>query len=91
MSAALNRTPSELHPVTAPDDVGRSYPEHPANDPMPPRLGEWLTAAEAANYLRLPSVNALYQRVAHGQIKALRLGRKMRFRRRDLDGLMRAA
>jgi excisionase family DNA binding protein len=50
---------------------------------------EWLTAHEAASYLRLPSVNALYQRVARGQIKELRLGRQMRFRRRDLDALIR--
>jgi excisionase family DNA binding protein len=50
-----------------------------------------MTAAEAADYLRLPSVAALYQRVARGQIKALRLGRQLRFLRRDLDVLMRAA
>jgi excisionase family DNA binding protein len=61
----------------------------PSNDPMPSR--EWMTAAEAADYLRLPSVAAPYQRVARGQIKAQRLGRQMRFRRRDLDALMRAA
>ena len=60
-----------------------------ANEPMTVR--EWMTAAEAADYLRLPSVNALYQRVARGQVKAQRLGRQMRFRRRDLDSLMRAA
>jgi excisionase family DNA binding protein len=60
-----------------------------ANQPM--RALEWMTATEAADYLRLPSVNALYQRVARGQVKALRLGRQMRFRRRDLDALMRAA
>lgn len=93
MNAALNLRPSELSPIVAAHDVRwtGAYPEHPANEPSVPRLGEWLTAAEAANYLRLPSVNALYQRVARGQVKALRLGRQMRFRRRDLDGLMRAA
>jgi excisionase family DNA binding protein len=53
-----------------------------------PRVHDWLTAVEAADYLRLPSVAALYQRVARGQIKAFRLGRQMRFRRRDLDALM---
>ncbi|ABC81236.1 helix-turn-helix domain-containing protein [Anaeromyxobacter dehalogenans] len=58
-----------------------------ANEPM--RTPEWMTAAEAASYLRLPSVKALYTRVARGQVKALRLGRRMRFRRRDLDALMR--
>jgi excisionase family DNA binding protein len=60
----------------------------PANEPV---AREWMTAAEAAEHLRLPSVAALYQRVARGQIKAHRLGRQMRFRRRDLDALMRAA
>ena len=54
-------------------------------------MTEWLTAAEAAQYLRLPSTKALYQRVARGQMKTLRLGRQMRFRRRDLDALMRTA
>jgi excisionase family DNA binding protein len=52
------------------------------------RAGEWLTAAEAAEYLRL-SVKALYQRRARGQIKGYTLGsRHIRFRRRDLDALM---
>jgi hypothetical protein len=41
--------------------------------PLPTTPGDWLTAAEAASHLRLPSVNALYQRVARGQVKALRL------------------
>jgi excisionase family DNA binding protein len=48
-----------------------------------------MTAAEAADYLRVPSPKALYQRVARGQVKAYRLGRGLRFRRRDLDQLMR--
>jgi hypothetical protein len=33
-------------------------------------------------------VNALYQRVARGQVKVYRLGRGLRFRRRELDALM---
>lgn len=62
----------------------------PANEPM--RFHEWLTASEAAEYLRLPSVKALYQRAARGQIKKYVLGsRLIRFRRRDLDALMRPA
>ena len=65
-----------------------TIPTVAANEPM--RLHEWMTAAEAAEHLRLPSVNALYQRVARGQMKALRLGRQMRFRRRDLDALLAA-
>jgi excisionase family DNA binding protein len=57
-----------------------------------PSHSEWLTAAEAADHLRLPSVNALYQRVARGQVTALRLGeRRMRFSRRHLDSLMKPA
>lgn len=61
-----------------------------ANEPM--RVHEWLTASEAAEYLRLPSVKALYQRAARGQIKKYLLGaRLVRFRRRDLDALMRPA
>ena len=47
--------------------------------------GEWLTADEAAERLRLPTVRALYQRVARGQLKAYRLGRSLRFRRREVD------
>ena len=53
-----------------------------------PVVSLWLTAAEAAEYLRLPSVDALYQRVARGQVKAFRLGRALRFKRPDLDALM---
>ncbi len=46
------------------------------------RITEWMTAAEAADYLRLP-VDALYQRRARGQVKAYTLGsRQLRFRRR---------
>lgn len=48
--------------------------------------GEWMTAEEAAAYLRL-TLGALYQRRQRGQIKAYRLGRSLRFRRRDLDAL----
>lgn len=49
---------------------------------------EWMTAAEAAEYIRVPTVKALYQRVARGQISHYRWGRHLRFRRRDLDALM---
>jgi excisionase family DNA binding protein len=57
-----------------------------ANEPRQ----EWFTPAEAANYLRVPSASAVYQRVARGQMRTYRLGRQMRFRRSDLDALMRA-
>ena len=45
----------------------------------------WLTPDEAAEYLRLPSVKALYQRRARGQVKGHKCGRTLRFRRSDLD------
>jgi excisionase family DNA binding protein len=72
--------------VTAATVQSPTAPTVAANEPM--RGHEWMTAAEAADYLRLPTTNALYQRVARGQVKPLRLGRQMRFRRRDLDALM---
>jgi excisionase family DNA binding protein len=60
----------------------------PANEPM--HRQEWFTAEEAAEYLRLPSGKAVYQRAARGQILPHRFGaRLIRFRRRDLDALMR--
>ena len=48
----------------------------------------WMTAEEAAAYLGLPSVDALYRRVERGQVPARRWGRQYRFRRQDLDALM---
>ena len=48
----------------------------------------WMTATEAAEYLRVPSVRALYKRVERGQVPAHRWGRQLRFRRRELDALL---
>ena len=48
----------------------------------------WLTAGEAAAYLRLPTVHALYKRVERGQVPAHRWGRLFRFRRSELDALL---
>jgi excisionase family DNA binding protein len=53
-----------------------------------PAPGPWLTAEEAAEYLRLPSVRALYKRVERGQVPAHRWGRLFRFRRPELDALL---
>lgn len=63
-----------------------SAPRSPHRTPAP---SEWMTSAEAAQYIRIPTVKALYQRVARGQVKSYRLGRQLRFRRGDLDSLMR--
>ncbi|BDG02805.1 helix-turn-helix domain-containing protein [Anaeromyxobacter oryzae] len=48
-----------------------------------------MTPTEAADYLRLPSVRALYQLVRRGRVHAQRLGRQLRFSRKDLTGLAR--
>jgi len=45
----------------------------------------WFTPAQAAAHLGLPSVRALYQVVRRGQVPAHRLGRRLRFRREELD------
>ncbi len=52
---------------------------------QPSTLSPWLTAAQAALYLGLPSIRALYQAVRRGQVPARRLGRRLRFLRQDLD------
>jgi excisionase family DNA binding protein len=54
-------------------------------------VGEWLTAAEAAAYLRFPTVDALYQAVHRGQVPVHHLGRRLRFRRSELDTRLKAA
>ena len=51
----------------------------------------WLTADEAAHYLGLRSRMALYQAVRRGQIPAHHLGRRLRFRRSELDALLSSA
>jgi excisionase family DNA binding protein len=55
-----------------------------------PKL-EWMDAAEAAEYLRLRSVRALYDHVRRGRVPAHRLGRLLRFRRDELDATLRGA
>ncbi len=57
-----------------------------------PRASEWLTSEDAVAYLRLPSRDALYQAVSRGQVPVHRMGRRLRFRRSELDArLLRAA
>jgi excisionase family DNA binding protein len=54
-----------------------------------PKLNqEWLDAEEAAEYLRLRSVRALYDHVRRGRVPAHRLGRLLRFRRSELDAML---
>lgn len=55
-----------------------------------PRPSSWLNAREAAEYLRLPTVRALYKRIERGQLPAHRFGRQLRFARREIDALLRS-
>jgi excisionase family DNA binding protein len=48
----------------------------------------WLTADEATAYLGFPTRKALYAAVERGQVPAHRLGRRLRFRRAELDALL---
>ena len=48
----------------------------------------WLTAPEAAAYLGLPSHRPLYQAIRRGQVRAHRLGRRLRFRTAELDAVL---
>ena len=57
----------------------------------PGRATEWLTADEAVAYLRFPSRDALYQAVSRRQLPAHRMGRRLRFRRSELDAKLSAA
>lgn len=47
----------------------------------------WLNSDEAVRYLRLPSRRALYQRMRRGTIRYYRDGRRILFRRDELDAL----
>ena len=48
----------------------------------------WLTADEAAEYLRLPSVGMLRVLVCKREIPFHKLGRRLRFKKMDLDRLL---
>jgi excisionase family DNA binding protein len=48
----------------------------------------WLTADEATAYLGFPTRKALYAAVERGQVPAHKLGRRLRFSRSELDGLL---
>ncbi len=50
--------------------------------------GPWLNAEQAAEYLAMPTVKAIYEAVRRGQIPVYRLGNRLRFRREELDKLL---
>lgn len=61
--------------------------------PEPPRVVEspYLTSAEALIYLRLKSLSALYSHMRENRLPYTRVGRSLRFDKRELDAWMRNA
>ena len=49
---------------------------------------KWLTAQEAASYLRLPSVGMIRYLVCERRIPFYKLGRSLRFKVCDLDAIL---
>jgi excisionase family DNA binding protein len=49
---------------------------------------KWLTAEEAAEYLRLPSVGMVRYLVCERRIPFYKLGRSLRFKASDLDSVI---
>jgi excisionase family DNA binding protein len=73
-----------------PDSTERKLDHpHPASSPealrRPTLERIWLTVDETVRYLGLPSRRALYQAVRRGQLPVHRMGRRLRFRRVELD------
>ena len=48
----------------------------------------WINATEAAAYLGLRSRKAVYQAVRRGQIPVHRLGKRMLFRKEEIDAVI---
>ncbi len=71
--------PAGARPRRGPREAGLGAEEH--------RL-RWLTADEATAHLGFPSRKALYAAVERGQVPAHKLGRRLRFRRTELDALL---
>ena len=66
----------------------RPGPAPAANLDAEDRRLRWLTADEATAHLGFPSRKALYAAVERGQVPAHKLGRRLRFRRAELDALL---
>ncbi len=52
-------------------------------------LGEILTVAEVAEYLRI-NPQTVYRKAKAGEIPAMRIGRAIRFRRTELDAWLKS-
>jgi excisionase family DNA binding protein len=48
----------------------------------------WMNADQVAEYLALPSRKAVYEAARRGEIPCYRLGRRLRFRREELDAVL---
>ncbi len=48
-------------------------------------ITEWLTVEQVVEYLAFPSRAAVYQAVRRGQIPVYRIGKRLRFKRSELD------
>lgn len=94
----MNKTPQMIAQIpqsgetacaVSAETAARSFcPQRESVAVLPP--GPWLNPDQALVYLGLPSRKALYQAVRRGQIPAHRLGRRLRFNRRELDALLSA-
>ncbi len=86
-------TPSAASAPGRPDgDVGRDGADRPETTAggrgQPTRRLPWLTPEEARLYLALPSVKALYRLRERGEVRAHKLGRRLRFHAWDLDAAL---
>jgi len=48
----------------------------------------WMSPDQVAEYLALPSRKAVYEAARRGEIPCYRLGRRLRFRREELDAVL---
>ena len=48
----------------------------------------WLNVEQAVAYLALPSKKALYEAVRRGEVPVHRFGRRLRFRKHELDEVL---
>ena len=72
----------------APQGQARRFQREGSATPLVGTGLAWLTATEATSYLSFPTRKALYAAVERGQVPAHKLGRRLRFRREELDALL---
>lgn len=70
----------------------RLQPRDAASQQVPRAIDSpYLTSHEALRYLRLGSLSALYSHMRDNRLPYLRVGRLLRFDKRELDAWMRGA